>query len=338
MSIVVVRMSERDWDTLWDLQVPKRHKYHSRLPKNAQKIKRSYGVANCRYNLKTNRYEVLMVKKRYTYYYVDFVLGHYSKNNNTRLVFLFNNMTNEEKVDILSLDFGQIWYRIWLINPESIYSHHDKRLNSDEYAKYVVCKKQFERSFLVDHGERLRNLINKSANTGTLWEIPKGRKSIPEERDVNCAVREFEEETGITPSHYKILFDISPLRSVSSNLKSKYIHNYYVAIECDSDNVNSLCGLGKLDLDDVNLFNIDARLGMEMWRKRRYHQKDASLKIQFTNDTQISEVIEMRWMTLEEIKIIKNPDNTYDMVKGIFKLLKKRKLGKLTRLGIIKLI
>lgn len=329
-------MNKNNWNNSWNTHGPKHHKYSkSHFQKTYPKIKRSYGIANCRYNLKTNRYEILMVKKRYTYYYVEFVLGHYSKNNNTRLVFLFNNMTNEEKVDILSLDFGQMWYRIWLINPESIYSHHDKRLTPEEFNKYAACKKQFERSFLVDHGERLRNLINKSTNVNTLWEIPKGRKSVPQEKIVNCAIREFKEETGIDASQYKILFDISPLKSVSSNIKVKYINYHYVAVECASSGQNSLHGLGRFDIEDTNLFNIDARLGNELWRRRRYNKNDKSLKIQFVNDTQISEVVEMKWMTLDEIKMVENPDGIYNMAKVIFKLLKKRKLGKMTRLGLL---
>ena len=46
--------------------------YKKRLPK-----KQSVGIACCRYNPKTNRPEILLVEKRYSYNFQTFVFGHY---------------------------------------------------------------------------------------------------------------------------------------------------------------------------------------------------------------------------------------------------------------------
>jgi hypothetical protein len=80
-------------------------------------VRKSSGIACCRFNKDTNRLEVLLVKKRYTYCFVAFVFGQYNNKDEKRLKFLFNGMTLQEKIDILSLRFDMIWYKIWLEFP-----------------------------------------------------------------------------------------------------------------------------------------------------------------------------------------------------------------------------
>ena len=87
--------------------------------KTGLRTRKSYGVAICRFNVKTEQYEMLLVKKRCTYNFVEFVLGHYTKNNDNRLHYLFNGMTNAEKLHILSLDYGQVYQSVFLTNPDS---------------------------------------------------------------------------------------------------------------------------------------------------------------------------------------------------------------------------
>jgi hypothetical protein len=57
-------------------------------------------------------------------------------------------------------------------------------------------------------------------------------------------------------------------------------------------------------------------------------------KVLFNNKQQISEVVNMAWMNLDQIKNIDN-NNLYNFAKVTFKLLKKKeKIGKLARLGL----
>jgi 8-oxo-dGTP pyrophosphatase MutT (NUDIX family) len=62
------------------------------------------------------------------------------------------------------------------------------------------------------------------------WEFPKGRKKI-HEKMVECAVREFIEETGYSKNDIKIIDNVIPFEEVfiGSNIKS-YKHKYYLAI------------------------------------------------------------------------------------------------------------
>ena len=126
--------------------------------------------------------QILLINKRYTYAYSEFVHGRYPYDKNY-VMELFNRMTNAEKILILSLNFELIWYHIWL--------------NAPKITNYIQAKNRFETSYLQDGGSKLRYIIARSKSINTLWQIPKGRKRSKNETDLCCAVREFKEETGI---------------------------------------------------------------------------------------------------------------------------------------------
>ena len=100
--------------------------------------------------------EILLICKRYTYGYNMFVHGRYNSGDTGKIIAMFNGMTVEEKHDILSLNFSQIWYRIWL--------NSKHRLGA-----YFAAKNKFESTFAVDGGLRLRRMIIKSTNSGATW-------------------------------------------------------------------------------------------------------------------------------------------------------------------------
>jgi 8-oxo-dGTP pyrophosphatase MutT (NUDIX family) len=65
--------------------------------------------------------------------------------------------------------------------------------------------------------------------TETEWEFPKGRRDY-KERDLDCALREFEEETGISKSNLHIIENILPFEEVYTGSNNKYYkHKYFLA-------------------------------------------------------------------------------------------------------------
>jgi len=147
-----------------------------------RKFKESYGIACCRYNLETLEPEVLMVKKRYTYAFFDFVFSKYKKKDDNRLRKLFSQMSVHEKIDILRLDFDKLWCRIRIKIPEPPdYSYKNLKNNTnirknDEWNTYIFKKRKFDNNFInTDKGRRLRKLIHGTKSVDSIWEIPKGR-------------------------------------------------------------------------------------------------------------------------------------------------------------------
>lgn len=213
------------------------------------KSKVSYGIALCRYNKeKNNRIEILLIKKRYSYHFMSFVMGHYKKSDTAYLKHLFNNMSYAEKIDIISMQFSQMWYRIWLNNPDKYYNIVDvyknnkfssspldhKYDNSSIHKMYMERKLKFESSFLKDNGKRLRSLIQQSSDSEILWEIPKGGKNTAlingkEETNIDCAIREFYEETSIKDNKYKIIYNAKPIIDSYVDNDINYKTIYYVA-------------------------------------------------------------------------------------------------------------
>jgi len=182
-------------------------------PQTYHRNRVSFGVACCRFN--NGRPEILLVCKRFSYAYNAFVRGKYNSGNNAELIALFNGMTVEEKLDIRSLNFTQIWYRVWLDN-------------ISKTSNYYVAKNKFESTFMVDGGLRLKKLLAKSSNTDKVWEIPKGRKSNKTEPEIHCAIREFREETGIPKSRYKIFPGAKRTYSFT-DMGVRYTNTYYLA-------------------------------------------------------------------------------------------------------------
>ena len=233
-----------------------------------KRFRNSYGVAICRYNAKKNNtVEILMVKKRYTYHYFSFIFGFYKKYDNKYLEYLFDNMTFGEKVDILSLKFSTMWYRIWLCDPEKNYNMYklDIESHNQNITSYYKKKDKFENIFMQDSGKRLYRLINNSTNSVTPWEIPKGNINL-NETPLNCAIRELYEETNLCYDKYKILWNLDLVKSTIMDDNISYRSNYFIASLNNNSN----------------------------WTP----------KVNFGLNTQMSEIEQIQWISLEEINFL----------------------------------
>ena len=192
-------------------------------PGGRHPTKLSIGVILCRRNENTGRPEALLAHKRYTYAFAEFVHGRYARgcagsNAALRCVApIFGRMTREELFDILSLNFEQMWYRIWL-------TADNRDLYNKKYAK-------FQSTFMRDDGgAALRRAVMVARAAGVLlWEVPRGRRLNAREADIICATRELYEETGVEKNEYRLLPGVKRRVSYVSS-GTRYICAYYVAI------------------------------------------------------------------------------------------------------------
>jgi 8-oxo-dGTP pyrophosphatase MutT (NUDIX family) len=78
------------------------------------------------------------------------------------------------------------------------------------------------------------------------WEFPKGRRNYLE-KDLDCALREFEEETGIPKTTIKIIENIIPFEEIFIGTNNKsYKHKYFLAY------TNSKCNLSNFQSSEVS--------------------------------------------------------------------------------------
>ena len=185
----------------------------------------SYGVILFRSSVQGVQY--LMIRRKDSFGYIDFIRGKYVLNNLEQLHNLFNEMSVLEREQIGSTDFETLWKMMW---GDSAYGSQFK---GDE----ISSQKKFESLktgvFMDVNTEliTLQKLIEQSTTKWkeTEWEFPKGRRNY-QEKDLDCALREFEEETGISKKDIKIVENILPFEEIfiGSNHKS-YKHKYFLA-------------------------------------------------------------------------------------------------------------
>jgi len=217
------------------------------------KIKQSYGFITLRKNINTNKLQILLVKKPYTYAFSDFVLGKYVKSNQKYLTKLFNQMSYNEKIIILSLKFNNIWYYLNHINPETLYlsNNNQKWINN-----YIKRKNKFDNSFMKDGGIYLKKLIENSNSNEPLWDIPKG-KIENNELPMDTAIRELKEETNIKLSDMTILLNLKPFIESYIDGGSIYRNSYYYTIINQSWEPDNKFKLQNSEVSEIKWFNVD---------------------------------------------------------------------------------
>ena len=180
----------------------------------------SFGIILFRHSSKGLQF--LMIRRKDSFGYIDFIRGKYLCYNIHQLQNIVNEMSLEEKEKILCKPFHELWKNLW----------GDSNQNRSEEQ---VSQKKFDcihSGVLVDSEfVTLKNIIDRSDTNWaeTEWEFPKGRRNF-QEKDLECALREFEEETGIQSSRISVVENLLPFDEIfiGSNHKC-YKHKYFLA-------------------------------------------------------------------------------------------------------------
>lgn len=187
----------------------------------------SMGVIAFRINPTNNIIEYLMIRRKDTLGYIDFMRGKYSVYNKDYIINMIKQMTTYEKQRLKTLPFNTLWKDLWGCK------HISKQYNLEE----VVSLERFEilKAGVHKNGEfyTLETLIDETDKYEVWeeqeWGFPKGRRNN-NEKDYQCALREFEEETGISSDYLKNINNLMPFEELftGSNYKS-YKHKYYLS-------------------------------------------------------------------------------------------------------------
>jgi 8-oxo-dGTP pyrophosphatase MutT (NUDIX family) len=173
-----------------------------------------------------NIHYYLMIRRKDSFGYIDFIYGKYNPYNLHQVQQKIDEMSIEEKKKLLSLSFEELWKQLWgqpIMNPlyktEAFKSKKkfELLLNGINYSNTIIT---------------LKDLIEMSTTKwiDTEWEFPKGRKNY-QEKDLDCALRECQEETGINMDDIEIIDNILPFEElfIGSNHKC-YKHKYFIGI------------------------------------------------------------------------------------------------------------
>jgi 8-oxo-dGTP pyrophosphatase MutT (NUDIX family) len=176
--------------------------------------------------------QFLMIRRKDTFGYIDFIRGKYSVNNLSQLVSIINEMSLEEKERIITQPFETLWCEMW--------SKSNIQYKNEEFSSKKKFDSIREGIWFDDKLVTLKDIVSMSTTKWkeTEWEFPKGRRN-QKEKDLDCALREFEEETGILRTDIKIIENVLPFEEmfIGSNHKS-YKHKYFLAFIDDENSVD----------------------------------------------------------------------------------------------------
>ena len=196
------------------------------------------------FNNNTPNIEYLMVRRKDSLGYVDFMRGKYPLFNKRYLLNIITEMTNEEKNKLLTKDFDELWTELWG-EYIGIQYRGEEKTSCEKFNSLKIG------ITLPNNEYNLKTLIEMCKNNWNEpeWGFAKGRRNY-QERDLNCALREFEEETGCSKNSLKLIQNIVPIEELftGSNYKS-YKHKYYIAY-MHKDN-NPLTNFQKSEISKV---------------------------------------------------------------------------------------
>ena len=201
-------------------------------------------------------FEFLLIRRRDSLRFVEFIRGKYDVNDDVYLRQMVENMTCVERDKLQAYTFDELWNMVW-----GSASNQGRAYKND----YETSKIKFNKLLAInDCGKTLlQQILDETTSPWKEpeWGFPKGRRN-PREDDKTAALREFTEETGISPYDYEIVDNLEP---ISENFYGDnhvyYCHKYYMAFcgpnvhlhikDNDEQMVREISEIGWFSLDEA---------------------------------------------------------------------------------------
>lgn len=218
---------------------------------NIQIKNRIYNICPQNYkdleNLSTymNHIKFLLIQRRHSIAYMDFLRGKYKIDNIDQINSLFQYMNPNEIKNLSEKDFDNLWRDMW--------NNDASRVNNMK--EYNMSKNKFNQLKSGDNIDLNLNFFIENVTPlykFNEWGFPKGRKNH-NESPLECALREFSEETSIELSNISIVPNINPIEEnlIGTN-GIPYRHIYYIA-ETKMDNLKNV--QNNNEIGNIGFFN-----------------------------------------------------------------------------------
>jgi len=206
-----------------------------------------------------NSIKFLMIQRKHTLGFMEFIRGRYNIDNVDGIIFLFQQMTPIEIKKIKENTFDELWNDIW---------GNDNKMKPSYQNEYTISKDKFNKLQNENNGQLgLSFYVNNVTSNWEFaeWGFPKGRRNIKEE-NISCAIREFQEESNYPDDDFIILKNIKPLEEnlVGTN-GINYKHIYYIALA--TTNKSPSIDADNNEIGDINFFTYDDAISII----RQYH-------------------------------------------------------------------
>lgn len=211
-----------------------------------------------------DKIKFLLISRKNELGYMEFIRGHYNVDDGDGIINLFQQMTSDEikMIEANKNNFDNLWQDIWKNDK------HGKRYERE----YQSSKEKFIQLAGGNLGDNGVPLVNPKLqqlkipydidfyiqNVSPKWNIPewgfpKGRRTH-QEKDVDCANREFQEESNFKYNEYVVLKNIQSLEEDFLGTNNiRYRHKYFLGISktdkipsIDQNNVLQTNEIGKI--------------------------------------------------------------------------------------------
>lgn len=158
-----------------------------------------------------NDMEVLMVRRKDSMSFAEFVRGKYDPTRPDYVRTLLANMTQQEIHRLNTEAFDSIWAKLW---GNSIIERRDQEFR-------IAC----------DKFRDVRSIVETATSNYSEpeWGFPKGRR-LKCESDQGCAEREFFEESNISRSEYCMVSGLQLEETFRGTNGIPYRHKYFIAV------------------------------------------------------------------------------------------------------------
>jgi|Laugresu1bdmlbsd_1035121.scaffolds.fasta_scaffold00002_29 ADP-ribose pyrophosphatase YjhB (NUDIX family) len=171
--------------------------------------------------------EFLMIRRRDSFGFVDFIRGKYSLNDEAYIQRIIDEMTMTEKSNLLRLTFEQLWRLLWGEYTRGSQYKNEEHISFEKYRQVLGGIRTKDGRI-----KTLHQFIDESTTrwTETEWGFPKGRRNY-NEKDLPCALRECLEETGYDIGVDNVIQNIAPFEEIfmGSDMKC-YKQKYFLAM------------------------------------------------------------------------------------------------------------
>ena len=166
-----------------------------------------------------SKLNMMMVRRKDSMAYTEFLRGKYDIAQLEYVRTLLSNMTTPEHGLLLTFPFNELWTRHWGVGRD----HQSK--------EFTISREKFD---LLDISNLLVGIKGYSEPE---WGFPKGRRNN-RESDIDCALREFSEETNIPRESFVICRNIVLTESFNGTNGVPYKHIYFIALLREPDSID----------------------------------------------------------------------------------------------------
>jgi len=164
--------------------------------------------------------EFLLIQRKNSLSFNEFIIGKYSPRDYDYIIKILQGMTIYEQELLVTKTFPELWNHIWG-EASQVKSYKNN---------YDISEKRF-----IQLQPELSQWIKEYPSTWLEpeWGFPKGRRN-PYENDIHCAIREFQEETGIKRNEFDIIQNTNAIcETFFGSNHIHYCHKYYFGV-CNS--------------------------------------------------------------------------------------------------------